>query len=268
MSEIINLEVTDEFRSRKRNLLWFSSVSILLAVTEPLADGMAEVPTIGLTINMGWLAMGFIAAVAYAYWGFCTEARMIRNRHSKASEKQQFPSFHARFTAFGDDIADVVKGARQLLENQAVLTISEPDGALLWHSTSVQAVDSITQHVEKVAAQARPATDEGMDPLYVSALEAQAAFNAAFHAGGAQNSDWHSEVRKFQRACQNVRDMTSHLDILARTLSDLGRDLDTISTNVNRGQLRVFRYHDVWAVHAVAIAALAAAVFVAVRAFA
>lgn len=261
MPEIIDLAVSDEFRTKKRNLIWLGSTSIVLAMTDILQGGKATVPTLDLTINVGLVAALLFVGVAYSYWGFIEESKIIIRRHSKASEKHEYISFNERYKAIGEGLEFAIASAKSAAAGELPLMNQQSEERLAWIEGQKDFQSFLGQHmgwIEEFRGQIHPPNKQPPDEMLREWWKyAELSRNLIISEN--------NFIMFANRKVSNLETAFDGLRGVSDRVTELGKNLDQLSELIDKKQIRFHRLHDVISGHIIALAGMAAALSVIAR---
>lgn len=256
----VDMDVPEEFRTKKRNLLWFSVTGIALFLSTARDQTLVKVPTLDIEIPTLALGVGFIICIGYTWYGFWSETKIIIEKHSEVAEKGAFPSFEARYDGLAAEIEAQSQTAAKAWEKAEIEGLKDPDSLYLVEGLSSSATHLCNEFLKEIENGDLARTDGQTTPLFQQVIDIH---SKVFEW---QNAQWTFISEMSARAAderllrQRIENHASAIKDLSSQISKLGMALTRISEQVSVRRKRMFEIYDVRVTQIVAALSMIASV--------
>lgn len=263
MKPLADLSISEEFRTKKRNLIWLSAVAVALAFTDISTQNLVDVPSVNLKINGGWLSGGLAIAIAYVLVGVYMDVRSIIERHSEALKTIGGVSFEKRYSDLADKLSEIVsditpyRGGDYGEKINSILR-NLRDYAEKTRMRAGDTVDVITNHAQE---RSTVLNSEAITKINIIRSEADTFFG---------NID--QEVRAIGEESSSIKhdlavinNFKSDVESLSSEVRSVGQSLSRIGDEYSKKQRDNFLYYDVSSSYVIGLVGLSSSLVTASR---
>ncbi|MES2905051.1 MAG: hypothetical protein V4696_12775 [Pseudomonadota bacterium] len=255
-----DMEIPEEFRTKKRNLLWFSLTGIVLFISNADRRDAVKVPTLDIEISTIALAIGFSFCIAYTWYGFWSEVKIIEERHKEAGWKGSHPNFEERYKAIATQLKDHANAIERKWDDAQFEHENYPDHFRIFENAIRTGKESWAKlhddflHDESSFVEALPT------PRFNQVIDIGSILENLDGAGGNLAHELTGRINRERSLRKRADNQVGPINTLAIQVAKLGETLTRLSEQVSLRRQRQFRFYDVWPTHAVAAAALFASI--------